>query len=54
MTQGDTIEEALSMAHEGIELMLEDKYPAQYLKPFEPENVAIIGTQFIKIVEFEM
>ena len=37
VTQGDTMEEALSMVQEAIGLMLEDKTPNQYPKPSNPK-----------------
>lgn len=54
MTQGDTMEEAMHMAQDTIELMLEDKSPDQYPKPSTPEELEITGRQFIKIIKFNM
>ena len=54
MTQGDTMEEAMHMAQDAIELMLEDKSPDQYPKPSASENIEITGKHFIKIIGFNM
>lgn len=54
MTQGDTMEEAMHMAQDAIELMLEDKSPDQYSKPSASEDIEITGKQFIKIIGFNM
>lgn len=54
MTQGDTMEEAMHMAQDVIELMLEDKSPDQYPKPSTPEVLEITGRQFVKIIKFNM
>ena len=54
MTQGDTMEEAMYMAQDAIELMLEDKSPDQYPKPSTPEVLEITGRQFVKIIKFNM
>lgn len=54
VTQGDTMEEAIHMAQDAIELMLEDKHPNQYPKPSAPEAVEITGKQFVKIIKFDM
>lgn len=54
MTQGDTMEEAMHMAQDAIELMLEDKSPDQYQKPSTPEVLEITGRHFVKIIKFNM
>lgn len=54
VTQGDTMEEAMHMAQDVIELMLEDKSPEQYPKPSAPENIVTIGKKFIKMIEFDI
>lgn len=54
MTQGDTMEEAMHMAQDAIELMLEDKSPDQYPKPSTPEELDITDRQFVKIIKFNM
>ena len=54
MTQGDTMEEAMHMAQDAIELMLEDKSPNQYPKPSTPEELEITDRQFIKIIQFDI
>lgn len=54
MTQGNTMKEAMHMAQDAIELMLEDKSPDQYPKPSTPEELEITGRQFVKIIKFNM
>ena len=54
MTQGDTMEEAMHMEQDAIELMLEDKSPDQYPTPSTPEELEITGRQFVKIIKFSM
>lgn len=54
MTQGDAMEEAMHMAQDAIELILEDKSPDQYPKPSTPEELEITDRQFVKIIKFNI
>ena len=53
MTQGDTIEEALSMVQDAIGLMLEDVTEKDYPVPSCPSDITLKGSQFVMMVPFD-
>ena len=53
MTQGETMEEALTMAQDAIGLMLEDVSPADYPAPSLPQDLPLERDQFAVMVPFD-
>lgn len=53
MTQGDTMEEALTMAQEAIGLMLENVAPADYPAASLPQDLPLEKDQFAVMVPFD-
>lgn len=51
-TQGETLEECLHMVQEAIGLMLEGIDEKNYPVPSVPQDIDLIGTQFIMVVPF--
>ena len=53
MTQGDTLDEALSMVQDAIGLMLEDVAENEYPIPSCPSDIHPNGSQFVMMVPFD-